>query len=137
MKRLFLGLAALVLFAGVADAQLAPPPLVVHELALSGGTKTATAVAGAATLSKSAGVVTSEALTTAAGGIYTLTLTNANVAAADQVFAGVANGTNTTGLPDILTVTPGAGTVVIVVGNVSTTAAFNGTVKISFMVLKN
>src|SRR5688572_28761934 len=47
---------------------------------------TATAVAGAATLSKQSGVITSEALTTAAGSGYTLTLTNTLVSASSRIW---------------------------------------------------
>lgn len=101
------------------------------------GTKTAAATAGAATLAKNAGVITSEALTTAAGASYTLTLTNTTIAAADQVMASVAFGTSTTGSPVVTLVTPAAGSVVIVVQNVHASAALNGTIKISFLVLKN
>lgn len=104
---------------------------------LDTGTKTATATAGAATLAKSAGVITSESLTTAAGAIYTLTLTNSTIAAADQVFASVALGTATEGRPTITTVTPAAGSVVIVVQNIHASQALNGTIKIAFAVLKN
>jgi hypothetical protein len=77
-------------------------------LGLDKGTKTAAATAGAATLSKTAGKVTSEALTTAAAAAYTLTITNTKVAAADQCFASVAYGTSTTGVPAVTRVTPGA-----------------------------
>ncbi len=101
------------------------------------GTKTAAATAGAATLAKSAGVITSEALTTAAGATYTLTLTNTTIAAADQVMASVALGTATTGMPVVTTVTPAAGSVVIVLMNVHASAALNGTVRISFVAFKN
>jgi hypothetical protein len=101
------------------------------------GTKTATATAGAATLNKSAGVITSESLTTAAAAVYTLTITNSTIAAADQVFASVSFGTSTTGEPVVERVTPGAGSVVIRVKNVAGAAALNGTIKVAFMVLKN
>jgi hypothetical protein len=105
---------------------------------LDTGTKTASATAGAATLNKNAGVITSEALTTAAGSEYTLTLTNSTIAAADQVFVALQNGTNTTYPIYVTTVTPGSGSAVIKVlnGNGSA-AALNGTIKIAFMVLKN
>lgn len=106
-------------------------------LALDTGTKTATATAGAATLNKDAGVITSEGLTTAAAATYTLTITNSSIAAADQVFASVQNGTNSQGTPVITTVTPGSGSVAIIVKNDHATDAFNGTIKIAFMVLKN
>lgn len=97
------------------------------------GTKTAAATAGAATLNKNSGVITSEALTTAAGASYTLTLTNSVIAATDQVFASVQYGTATTGSPAVVTVTPGAGSVVIVVQNISAATALNGTIKIAFV----
>jgi hypothetical protein len=97
---------------------------------------TVTETGGAATLSKMAGVVTSEALTTAAAASYTLTLTNTVVAATDLVFVSVQNGTNTQGIPLVSTVTPGSESVVIVINNQHATDAFNGTIKISFLVVK-
>lgn len=101
------------------------------------GTKTATAVAGAATLNKNAGVVTSEALTTAGLADYTLTLTNSAIAAADQVMVNVGNGTNTQGDPVVGIVTPAAGSVVVRVRNAHATEALNGTLKIAFVIFKN
>lgn len=97
---------------------------------------TATATAGAATLNKMAGVITTESLTTAAGADYTLTLTNSAIAAADMVFASVNNGTNTTVGIAVNRVTPGAGQVVILIRNTHATATLNGTLKISFLVVK-
>lgn len=97
---------------------------------------TATATSGAATLDKAAGVVTSESLTTAASGYYTLTITNTVVAATDLVFASVSNGTNTGGTPAVTTVTPASGSVVVVVENTAAATAFSGTIKIAFWVVK-
>lgn len=97
---------------------------------------TATAVAGAATLSKMAGKVTTEALTTAAQASYTLTLTNTAIAATDLLFVSVANGTNAAGRPVVNLVTPGAGSATILIGNEDAAAAFNGTLVISFLVVK-
>lgn len=113
-----------------------PAPATVSKIAVDTGTKTATASAGAATLSKMAGVITSEAITTAAGADYTLTLTNADVSAADQVFASVQL-TTAGGTPAVASVTPAAGSVVIVVQNIHATAPFAGAIKISFLVVKN
>jgi hypothetical protein len=106
------------------------------SLELDTGTKTATAVAGAATLNKMAGVITSEALTTAAGADYTLTLTNSDIAAADQVMASVQL-TTPGGTPCVASVTPSAGQVIIVVQNIHATAPFAGAIKISYAVFKN
>lgn len=99
---------------------------------------TATAAAGAATLDAAAGKITSEALTTAQNASYTLTLTNAAIAAADHVFASLANGTNNAATPAIVRVTPAAGSVVIIVKNIHDAAvALNGTVVVSFYVVKS
>lgn len=138
MKRFVLGLVAFALLAcvPVALAQLNPAPMRPDLLRLGGGTKTATAVAGAVTLNKSSGVITSEALTTAAAATYTLTITNNLVAAGDIPFASVSFGTNTTGLPEVSSVTAGAGTLVVVVRNAHASAALNGTIKVSFANLK-
>ena len=131
-------------FPGLGSATLTNPngtidgmTVSASKLTLDSGTKTATAASGAATLNKMAGVVTSEALTTAAGATYTLTLTNSSVAAADQVFASVNLGAGTGGMPTVCQVTPAAGSVVIVVQNVHASAAFNAAIKIIFMVVKN
>jgi hypothetical protein len=104
---------------------------------LGSGTKTAAATAGAATLNKMAGVITSEALVTAAGADYTLTLTNSAIAAGDQVYFSCGNGTNTQG--DLLSanVQVSAGQAVIKVRNGHATQALNGTITIAFMVVKN
>jgi hypothetical protein len=92
------------------------------------------ASSGAATLDVQCGTVTTESLTTAAAATYTLTLTNARISATSHVFANLYLGTSTTGTPGITTVTPGSGSVVIVVKNTHASAALNGTLKISFFV---
>ena len=119
-----------------ATAQSQPAPLRPYALRLDVGTKTATAVAGAAALNKSSGKITSEALVTAAAATYVLTLTNSTIEAADQVYASVSLGTATTGLPDITSIKVNAGSVVITVQNAAPATALNGTIIISFMVLK-
>ena len=115
----------------------APAAVTTNSFRLDTGTKTASATGGAATLNKMAGVITSEALTTAAGDTYTLTLTNSDIAAADQVMASVSFGTATTGIPMVTTVEAGSNSVIINVINNDTLAAFNGTINISFVVFKN
>jgi SOS-response transcriptional repressor LexA len=98
---------------------------------------TVTASSAAATLSALQGKVTSEALTTAQNAIYTLTLTNDQIAAGDIVLASVANGTNSQGTPMIGRIQPAAGSVVIQVINKHASAeALNGTVVVSFVVIK-
>ncbi len=116
---------------------ITPPNTTVSQVHVDTGTKTASATAGAATLNKMAGVITSEALTTAAGADYVLTLTNSDIAAADQVLASVQYGTTTTGTPAVATVATAAGSAVITVQNIHASAALNGTIKISFVVFKN
>lgn len=96
---------------------------------------TGTAAAGAITMQSLAGQVTTEALTTAAAGEYTLTITDSLIAANSVVIASVGNGTSTTGTPGIGGVTPAAGSLVITVTNLHVSAAFNGTLKINFAVI--
>lgn len=110
--------------------------LVLPKGSLSPLNGTATAAAGAATLNASAGVVTSEALTTAAGADYALTLSSDKIAAGDMVFASVDNGTNTTEGISVHRISPSAGQVIIRVRNTHATVALNGTIKISFFVIK-
>lgn len=107
----------------------------ISSLKVDVGVKTATAVAGAATLAKTSGVITSEALTTAAGALYTLTLTDAKIAATDIVMASVQL-TSAGGTPAVASVTPAAGSVVIVIQNIHASAAFAAAIKIAFVVFK-
>lgn len=98
---------------------------------------TATASSGAATLNAAgSGIVTSESISTAAGSNYTLTLTNNMIEAGDVVLASVRLGSSTNGEPMVESVTPAAGSVVIIVRNNHGSAAFNGTIKIGFLVVK-
>ena len=101
---------------------------------LTSDSGTGAAVAGAVTLNKQSGTVTSEALITAAAATYTLTLTNSVVTAGSRIFVSLANGTNTTAPIYVASVTPGAGSATIVVVNAGT-VALNGTIKISFFVV--
>lgn len=131
-----LAIALMGLWLSAAEAQT-EQPFRPFALAIDSGTKTATATAGAATLSKNSGVITSEALTTAAGATYTLTITDTAIAATDIPFASVWLGTATTGTPDVTSVTAGAGSLIIVVQNINASAALNGTINVGFFVLKN
>jgi hypothetical protein len=137
MKRLLLTL-ALALISGAAFAQATGPATFrPYSLAIGSGTKTATATAGAATLNQPSGKITTEALSTAAGATYTLTITDSQIAATDIVFASPAWGTNSAGETGIIRVTPGAGSVVIIVKNTHASAALNGTIVVSFAVIKS
>lgn len=112
------------------------PAASAEVLTLATGTKAATAVAGAATLNKASGVITSEDLTTAADASYALTLTDSVIEAGDVVVASVQLGTATEGTPQVVSVTVTASTAVIVVKNIHATQAFNGNIKIAFAVFK-
>lgn len=111
-------------------------PIVALPLQVDAGTRTATASSGAATLNKESGVITSEALTTAAGATYTLTLTDSAIAATDIVMASVNLGAGTGGTPTVASVKPGAGSLTIVIQNIHASAAFNAAIKIAFVDLK-
>lgn len=126
---------ALLLLAGPAFAD--SPLLSQGGIRLGGGPKTATAVAGAVTLNNYSGTITTESLTTAAAANYTLTITDNRIAANDIAFASIAGGTNSQGSPSIIRVTPGAGSLVVVVTNSHATLALNGNLRIAFAVFKN
>jgi hypothetical protein len=126
----------LLLLGGGAIAQQSIGQGTFLSFRVDNGTKTATATAGAATLNKGSGKVTTEALATAAAANYTLTLTNSTIAAADQVYVSVAYGTSTAGTPVLSRVQTGAGTATIVIRNSDAAAAFNGTLVISYVVIK-
>jgi len=98
------------------------------------GTNTATSTAGAATINTQTGVITTEALSTAAGATYTMTLTNSLIQAGSVVIPTIGKGTATTGEPVVQFVTPAAGSCVILIRNVAAAAALNGTIKIGFVV---
>lgn len=96
---------------------------------------TATAAAGAATSNTQSGLVTTEALTTAAGAQYTLTLTNDKIGFGSILLVTVANGTSTAGTPSLTVASQGSGSATIIVQNIHGANAFNGTLKISFLVM--
>lgn len=98
-------------------------------------TGTATSTAGAATINNQTGVITTEALTTAAAATYTMTLTNSYIKAGSIVLVTVGKGTATTGEPAVHFVTPATGSAVILIRNDAAVAALNGTIKIGFVVL--
>lgn len=95
---------------------------------------TASAASGSATLHGNVGVITSESLTTAANGTYTLTIGCNQITPKSVVIPVLSNGSNTQGDPTIATVTPGESKVVVTVVNRHATQALNGTLKISFFV---
>lgn len=96
---------------------------------------TGTASSNAVTISKQVGQITTESLTTAGLASQDITVTNTFVVAAGCVVASVMNGTNTQGTPAIGKITPAAGSVVIQLCNLHASQAFNGTFKISFIVM--
>lgn len=95
---------------------------------------TATSTAAAATINNQVGLVTTEALVTAAAATYSFTLTNSLINASSIVLVTVGKGTATTGEPAVHFVTQAAGSAVIAIRNDAAVAALNGTIKIGFVV---
>ena len=102
-------------------------------------TITGTGATGTVTLSKKTGLLTSAALTTAAAGTHTVTLTNTKISATSVIVANArlaaGVGAATTGIPLVTKVTAGSGTVDIVVTNIAAAAALNGTIEIVFEIV--
>lgn len=110
--------------------------LIEHD-GLATEMSTGTSATSAVTINDYIGKITTEALTTAQNAIESITLTNDKIAAADNVFVTIGNGTNTQGTPMLGTVTPAAGSVVIKIINKHATAeSLNGTLKVGFQVIK-
>lgn len=94
-----------------------------------------TLISHAGTLSKMAGVVTSEALTTAAGASQAFVITNTTVAAGDLVFVQSSGGTNTNLHVAFKAVTT-ANTITVTATNTAAVGALDGTLVFNFVVLK-
>lgn len=92
---------------------------------------TATSTAGAATLNTLLGRIVTESLSTAAGATYTMTLTNSAIAANSIVEAQIFSLTNVVPGMAVTSITPAAGSCVIVCTNTSATA-LSGTMCIVF-----
>lgn len=87
------------------------------------------------TINNGAGIITTAALATAAGGTQAITLTNNRIAAGDQVFASMDNN-GSTGQPMIANVQVTAGQAIFVIQNIHASVALNAAVKISFLINK-
>ncbi len=104
--------------------------------AINSDSGTATASGGAATLNKMAGKITTNSMATSPLNAFILTVTNSTVAAADMVLVSITAGSLTTGIPIVTYVTPSSGSFVVNIFNASSAASFNGTVVVSFLVIK-
>lgn len=98
-------------------------------------TGTGTSVAGAVTINKDAGVITTESLTTAAGANFTLTLTNSEIAATDRLLVTLNDYTGG-GIPCLLRASTAAGSSVILIRNIDALAALDAPLTLSFQVGK-
>lgn len=97
--------------------------------------ETATLSSNAATITKRAVQVTSEALTTAAGSAQAFVLTLSGVATTDLAFVTPCGGTNTREHIQYKAICT-ANTVTVTVSNIGPTNAINGTVKFNLIVFK-
>lgn len=102
---------------------------------IKGDVGTGTCSSNAVTISKMAGVITTEALTTAAGASQAITLTNTLAAVGDLVIPYIVGGTNTRAHINVFAVAT-AGGATITINNIGPTNAINGTVIIGFLLIK-
>lgn len=105
-------------------------PMLMHNQSIA-----ATAVAGAVTSGGGYVVVTTEALVTAAGGTYSLAMTNDQVTSESLALVMVKNGTNATGAPVVGTITPSAGLLTVNIVNAGT-APLGGTLLVTILLLR-
>lgn len=106
------------------------------KIDVDSGTVTASGTGGTstATLSKMAGIVTTDAITTASSGSHVMTITNTLVAAGDIIIGSLVGGSNTRVGVQIELVA-GSNTITATIKNANA-SAINGTVIFSFLVLK-
>ena|ERR1700677_309822 len=93
-----------------------------------------TEASNAVTASGNAGLITTSALTTAAGSTYSITWTNTKITATSVIGLTIQGGTNTVQSIQF-TCAPGTGTATLVINNIGPTNALNGTIFIGYSVL--
>lgn len=80
------------------------------------------------------GLIETESLTTAAGAAYTLTLNNERIRVSSVLLAAVTNNGNTQGIPIVGQIKTSDGQATIEIRNIDGANAFNGALRIYFMV---
>lgn len=93
---------------------------------------TGTCSSNAVTMTTKVGVITTEAKTTAAAGVVTITVTNALIKTTSAMLVTLSNGSNTQGVPVLNTVTLSDSTAVIKFSNEHASQAFNGTFVLTY-----
>lgn len=139
MRRIVLGLFALMLSSAAAfaaccdgtDSRMQNQQVSIGRLELGMGTATGNSV----TINNGSGVITTAALTTAAGATQAVTLTNSNIAVGDIVLAQV-DPNGSAGTPVVANVAITAGQAVITLQNIHASAALNSAVKVYFQLIK-
>jgi hypothetical protein len=94
-----------------------------------------TATGNSVTVNNGSGIVTTAALSTAAGGTQAITIANSRIVAGDAVLATV-DPNGSTGTPVVANVAVTAGQAVVTIQNIHASAALNAAVKVYFIVLK-
>ncbi len=102
---------------------------------LKGDTGTGTCSSNAVTISKMAGVVTTESLNTAGGASQAIVITNTTVAAGDLALVQYAGGGNTTANITLKAVTTSS-TITVTIYNNTAATALNGSIIFNFVVVK-
>lgn len=101
---------------------------------ITGDIGTGTCSSNAVTISKMAGTITTESLSTAGGASQAITLTNTLIASTSNLMVQYAGGTNTT-RNITLGVVPGSGSATITIYNNTAATALNGTLILKFLLV--
>lgn len=138
LKRIGLALAGLLFVTTAATAQMTGTESRMQKQRVSIGEVQpglGTATGNSVTINNGAGIVTTAALSTAAGATQAITVSNNRVAVGDLVLASVdANGS--TGTPVVTSAAITANQIVVTLQNIHASVAFNGALKVYFLVLK-
>lgn len=85
------------------------------------------------TLNRQSGILTTQSLTTAGLADYSLTLTNSLIGTNTVVYAIIRTGSISQGVPIVRAVNTSSGSATLIIYNAHATLAFNGNLKISFV----
>lgn len=103
---------------------------------IDGDTGTGTCTSNAVTISKMAGIVTTESLTTAGGASQAIVITNTTVAAGDIILIGRQGGGNSATQNYSINAVATSNTITATIYNNTAATALNGTIIFSFLVIK-
>lgn len=104
------------------------------DLATGIDSSTGSGTSSSVTMNAVAGKVVTPSMTSLAGAVHIITITNSFVASGDLVLTSMES--NSAGTPILQQTVVGSGTITITIYNAHATVAFNSTARVTFLVIK-